>query len=422
MNRQLIRGVLFAASFLLSCLIASAKSVTVKVTNDGPETFIPRTAEVPANILQAILGSDGFRVADSTGHYLPCQLTFDNRLIFQPEIPAGSSALFTITAEDEPLPFPDVACGRIYPERADDIAWENEAVGFRIYGPATQAKGEKAFGYDIFLKHANPIPVLPALYESQTSEANWAHEKELKKVSPQLASEWANRITYHHDHGMGMDCYAVGPTMGDGMSAIVENDSILFAWCYQDATVLDNGPIRYTVLLDFGPRTIGKDKKVVEHRLISLDAGSHLNRTRVWFDNLKHPHDIAVGFPLRDKSPQITSPRHIAYADPTQGDNNGKAILGVVSAKPFASTQLLKDHVIGTFPLPKTDSGYTSQDEPFEYYWGFAWSREPLFGKPGYTPFHHADGTTDLNAWSDYLNMFAQTADSPLRVTFISKE
>lgn len=50
--------------------------------------------------------------------------------------------------------------GRLYPERADDVAWENEKVGFRIYGPATQAKGERSFGYDIFFKYPDKGLVL----------------------------------------------------------------------------------------------------------------------------------------------------------------------------------------------------------------------------------------------------------------------
>ena len=47
-----------------------------------------------------------------------------------------------------------VACGRQYPERLDDVAWENDRAAYRAYGPALQEKGARAFGYDIWTKSA----------------------------------------------------------------------------------------------------------------------------------------------------------------------------------------------------------------------------------------------------------------------------
>ena len=35
---------------------------------------------------------------------------------------------------------------------------------------------------------------------------------ELRKTDPKAASELQRAISYHIDHGYGMDCYAVGPT------------------------------------------------------------------------------------------------------------------------------------------------------------------------------------------------------------------
>lgn len=48
-----------------------------------------------------------------------------------------------------PAPFDVIACGKYYPERLDDVAWENDLGGFRAYGPALQARGERGFGYDL---------------------------------------------------------------------------------------------------------------------------------------------------------------------------------------------------------------------------------------------------------------------------------
>lgn len=60
-----------------------------------------------------------------------------------------------------------VVTGRVYPERNDDLAWENEFVAFRAYGPKTQRRGERGYGYDIFLKRGTRKPVLDMMYAYQ---------------------------------------------------------------------------------------------------------------------------------------------------------------------------------------------------------------------------------------------------------------
>lgn len=272
-----------------------------------------------------------------------------------------------------------VVQGRIYPERADDIAWENEFVGFRIYGPATQAKGERAYGYDIFFKHPNPEPILERLYEPETSPATWRKVDSLRAIDPQLAQDFIDSFSYHIDHGLGMDCYAVGPTLGDGVAAIVDGDSILFPWCYEKAEILENGPDRFTVRLDFPASAIGK-----EHRVISLGQGDYLNRAKVWYDGLDTVRTVVAGFPLRDSSqPYVDVARGIlAYADPTQGPDNGKAMLGIVM--PGATGSLtIENHILLTRDIAPGDT--------LEYCWGFAWDRGEI---------------TSLDQWVDYLENF----------------
>ncbi len=271
--------------------------------------------------------------------------------------------------------------GRIYPERADDVAWENELVGFRVYGPGTQKKGERSFGYDIFFKYPDKGLVLERLYEPETNPATWAKYDSLAKIDKKLAEDFVKTFSYHLDHGLGMDCYAVGATLGDGVAALLENDSISFPWCYEKAEVLENGPLRFSVALDFAPRVVGNDT-ITEHRIISLDSNSYLNECTVWYDGLSSKRDIVVGFPLRDKSPVLTdlSRGILAYADPTQGPDNGKALLGIIVDAP--SILLEKEgHALLRFNI--------SPSEKFTYRWGYAWDR---------TSFH------DLLAWFDHLS------------------
>lgn len=257
--------------------------------------------------------------------------------------------------------------GRIYPERADDVAWENELVGFRVYGPGTQKKGERSFGYDIFFKYPDKGLVLDSLYRAQISPANWVMYDSLARIDKNKARDFEKSFTYHIDHGLGMDCYAVGATLGDGVAALLENDSISFPWCYERAEVLENGPLRFSVALDFAPREVGNDT-ITEHRIISLDSNSYLNECTVWYDGMTSERDLVVGFPMRDESPVMTDLMRgiLAYADPTQGPDNGKALLGIIADTPGILMEK-EGHVLLKYKI--------SPAEKFTYRWGFAWDR-----------------------------------------------
>lgn len=342
-----------------------------------------QTVELSADSVLANLESKYCYVTDANGTEIPSQITYDGLLIFQP----GASGKYRILPSPTPRSYTKLTSGRLYPERADDIAWENELVGFRIYGPGTQKKNERAYGYDIFFKHHTPEQILEKLYAPETSPATWVIVDSLRAISNQKAEDYIKTFSYHIDHGLGMDCYAVGPTLGAGVAAPLVNDSISYSWCYDKAEVLDNGPLRFTVKLTFAPRTIGADTAVVEHRLISLDAGSHLNHTSVWYNGLTAPLEIVAGFPLRDNSSPMSTTGFIAYADPTQGPDNGKALLGIVPAKPFSAIETREGHILGRTTIPSNGV--------FDYYWGFAWSREPLSGAPA-----------NLPAWAAYLASF----------------
>lgn len=274
--------------------------------------------------------------------------------------------------------------GQIYFNRRDDISYENELVGFRIYGPGTQKAGEKAFGYDIFFKHPTEELIVPQLYAPETDPAVWAKVDSLRSISSELADEFIHSFSYHVDHGLGMDCYAVGPTLGAGVAALANADSIFYPWCYEKAEIIENGPKRFTVRLDFAPVIIEGDT-VTEHRIISLDSGSHLNKTTVWYDGLTKPMDIVAGFPLRDDFKPVADSQlgWLAYSDPTQGPDNGRAMLGIVLATPANELEKRDGHIL-------LKSGYRPGEE-FLYWWGFAWDRADI---------------DNFDEWQNYLRNF----------------
>ena len=123
----------------------------------------------------------------------------------------------------------------------------------------------------------------------------------MKKTDPKAADELYKSVSYHVDHGNGLDCYKVGPTLGGGTAALMVNDTIVYPYCYKTFEVLDNGPLRFTVKLTYNPLIVNGDS-VVETRLISLDAGSQLNKTVVTYDNLKETTPVVAGIVLHDSN------------------------------------------------------------------------------------------------------------------------
>lgn len=137
MNRLCIAalgGVLFACG---AC--ADKNSTGIEIIN---ESALDRTGEM-VGIDARTLPGEAWIVRDAQGRETASQLTADSMLIFRADVPAGASVTYTVEASDTAAVYPDIVTGRVYPERADDLAWENELQGFRAYGPATQRKGER---------------------------------------------------------------------------------------------------------------------------------------------------------------------------------------------------------------------------------------------------------------------------------------
>ena len=62
-------------------------------------------------------------VLDENDLEVPYQVTYNDMLIFPTSVKASSTATYTIKPGN-PQPVDVISCGRVYPERVDDIAWE----------------------------------------------------------------------------------------------------------------------------------------------------------------------------------------------------------------------------------------------------------------------------------------------------------
>lgn len=349
--------------------------VEVSMAEITHKLHLPDTAQV------IVVGEDGLEV--------PYQITHDGLLIFPASVKGKSAVTYSIV-QGTPQPVAVAACGRQYPERLDDLAWENDRTAYRAYGPALQQRGERAYGYDVWTKRV-PEMVVEDRYDGELNR----------------------KISYHVDHGNGMDCYAVGPTLGGGTAALFPDSTIVYPYCYKECEVLDNGPLRFTAKLVYNPLTVKGDSSVVETRIISLDKGSQLNKTVITYDHLSETTPVVAGIVLHKQNPSgygfDANAGYICYADSTQNahNNNGVIYIGAVfPSNVETAVRLFPEeeqkerggdalgHVLGI-------STYEPGSE-YTYYWGSGWSKY---------------GFESDAAWRQYLEAYAQRVRTPLSVT-----
>ncbi len=368
------------------CLLATsagAQNVKIIVSNDE-KVQRQEVVEVCAKQLYQKMGisyGSPVIVKNALGQQVGYQLTHDSLLLVDASVRPCGTAEFSVEKGTPRQPKIYVT-GRQYPERVDDIAWENDRTAYRIYGPALQRNKERAFGVDVWVKNTPDLEV-EKRYVTELSNHS-AIEALKKEGKTQEALDMEEATTYHFDHGYGLDCYKVGPTLGGGAPALMDNGQLVLPYCYKDYQILDNGPLRFTVRVDYNPTAIGKDKNVVEHRIISLDKGSNYNRCTVWYDGLSEKRDLAAGIVVH---PEDTETMHLAsnmalYADPTDNPTkqNFQIFVGLLFPEVIDYTRYLyteqdrqngnAGHVIGV-------KSYTPGTR-FTYYFGSAWSKNDV--------------------------------------------
>lgn len=356
----------------------------VKVTVDNAsDVQRQEVVEIDATAVTDAIGlSEGetFIVRNAVGQQVDYQLTHDGKLLVDVAVRPHGQAVLTIAkgTPQEPKVF---VTGRQYPERVDDIAWENDRTAYRIYGPALQASGERAFGVDVWVKNTPDLEV-EQRYVTELSNHHAIQElKEQGKTDDALALEQAT--TYHYDHGYGLDCYKVGPTLGGGAPALVVDGQLLLPYCYKEYEILDNGPLRFTVHVTYNPVEVKNDKNVVEHRIISLDKGSNYNKVTVWYENITADAELAAGMVLHQEDLEsiVLTDDMVLYADPTDNPagQNFQIYVGALFPEGVNETKKIMNaevvngnagHAVGIATY-KPGSKYT-------YYFGSAWSKNDV--------------------------------------------
>ena len=386
---------------------------TVKVTNPTASDRQTEMVELEEDCIRTALElaeGENF-IIKSAGSEVPYQITYDGKVIFPVTLQASQSQTFRFR-KGNPAEVPVKVCGKHYPHREDDICWESDLAGFRVYG----FKEDLASGYDLFTKRNTDMPVIDEMYRKAFDPELRRIREELKLVDRDSADRFnCDHMSFHVDHGVGADCYGVGKTLGAGVAALVDEGKIVYPFCYDSYEILENGPLRFTLKLTFRPFTAGGCDNVIETRILSVDQGSYFTKTSVSYANLDKEMPVVTGIVVQDmdgKAVGNAEKGFIAYPAPTinydrqRVVDNGTIFVG--HAFPFelsnAGLVYFSDEESRTRGGAKghilAHSTY-SPETPFVYYWGFGWN--------------HATFET-YEQWLEYLESFADQIKSPLTI------
>ncbi len=383
-----MKKTIFILFFALSLAACKEKELTVDVKNETDYDRKNETVTVDWNTVTqklALKGNDQIIVLNSSSEQVPYQCIFEGKetpqaLIFQVDILAKSTGKYTIK-KGKPETFTAYTTGRYVPERLDDFAWENDRIAFRMYGPGL--KGKITNGVDVWLKKTDKL-IMDKFYHD----------------------ELQNGLSYHEDHGEGLDCYSVGWTLGAGGVAPYSENKLWVGKPYSSYQVLDKGPLRTTFSLTYDSVQVG-DKIIQQTLIISLDAHSQLNKGVVTYSS---PIDtVAAGIALHEERGNLLTDiknRCMAYAEKTTIDPNhakkvfvpearqatGHLYTGVVLPNGVDQMTQNTDH---TLALAK-------YSEPFVYYFGAGWSNW---------------GFSSDEQWFEYVKDFSHKLQHPLIVT-----
>lgn len=380
---------------------ADGKSMTVTVSNPTAHDRCD-VVELSADAVFSALGIAGgrqFLVLDGDNVERPYQLTHDGKVLFQAFVAPMKTATFTLK-RGEPRAARLDCNGRIYPDREDDLTWENDKCAWRMYGPKMHNKGVS--GFDTFAKNVT-YPVQDALYHSELT--SYAVNARLKKVG--RGSEWAQLhrdvYTYHRDRGQGMDAYTVGTTLGAGAPALMDGGNLIMPDVYEKAEIIENGPLRFRVRLQ-----MYEQNGIRETRTFTQDKGTHLARVEVAYSGAAAGTPVASGIVVHKSQPTAYAINkkagYIAYSDAldTPQGQNGQLFIGCYYPEKMKALKYQ--------PLPEEKAGgighvlgitTLAADKPFTYYAGSAWSKYDV---------------PTMAVWEQLLQHYADNLKNPLKV------
>ncbi|REG82070.1 DUF4861 domain-containing protein [Algoriphagus antarcticus] len=272
---------------------------------------------------------------------------------------------------------------RFVPERIDDIAWENDKVAFRTYGPEAQrltdeklTGGTLTSGIDAWLKRVD-YPIIDKWYQ-----------------------KYVDGGSYHKDSGEGYDPYHVGNSRGIGGVGIWIDDSLYVSKNIISHKILANGPLRSIFEVSYAPWMAGI-ATIQEAKRISIDLGSQLYHMEVSLKCDSPVPNLTTGITLHDGTGDVNSDPKAGWISYWETIDDTKLGTGIV-ADP---ADILQELAVRT---AVTDQSHIylilKPTKKISYYAGFAWEKAGEF--------------SSLSEWNQYLKDFSKKLATPLILKF----
>jgi hypothetical protein len=297
-----------AAALMLGASATFASGARITVTHNLDAARPNSVVSVPfADIAKADPALRMFHVVvrDPKGRVLPSQIMnyqHDHRgaqydeLVFTYDFAAGEkNAAFTL----EPVttataPEPPCVHARFVPERYDDMAWENDRIAHRMYGPALnspEAGGERLRGSGIDV---------------------WG-----KRVSYPIIDRWyaKGHDQFHKDEeGEGLDLYSIGGSRGAGGTGVWDGSKLWTSDNFSKAEVLANGPRRAVFRLSYAQWDAGAAGKVSEIKQVAVDCGRNLDAFISQFEFERGEGVVGIG--ITEHAQAQGFPKSVLTRDP----------------------------------------------------------------------------------------------------------
>ena len=275
---------------------------------------------------------------------------------------------------------------RFVPERTDDIAWENDKVAFRTYGPEAQRLTDEGLkggtltsGIDGWLKRVG-YPIIDRWYQKHVDGGS-----------------------YHKDDGEGYDPYHVGASRGIGGIGVLLGDSLYVSKNFIDYKILATGKLRSVFHLTYAPWQAG-NITIQESKIITIDRGSQFFKMEIDLKSSKKIPNVTAGITLHEGNGVTEINRSLGWISYWETIDNAALGTGLLMApksikSTFEKRSSKKDqsHLFVSFnPIKK-----------ISYYAGFAWQK--------------AGEIQTQEEWNNHLSEFSQKVNNPLRVKLALK-
>jgi hypothetical protein len=240
---------------------------------------------------------------------------------------------------------------RYVPERNQDIAWENDRIAFRYYGPPVRDKVSS--GIDIFAK----------------------------SVDHSIIDKWyrlnARGMDYHVDRGEGLDFYHAGFLRGCGGTAIWKDGKPYPSPTYSSHRIIQNDKNKIVFELQFDPWNAA-GVMVSETKRITMVNGTNFFKVESTI-KADAKEDITVGIGLTTfGAPSLMKVAEKGIlaswekVDSTQGHLGTAVVANPTQMKGFAKSTADEYLLLNVSP-----------NKPFVYYIGAGWSGNQRFKEEG---------------------------------------